>query len=320
MTIEMPHYNYIYSFKYNHHYNELCKLESRQIFDKEEKDNLLFSNVKLDPSISPFIRSRFEIISSSEDYSQLLKNIENENIQIDGFKVEYLILDGDNTGYPERLNKLRDIGYRIEGLPDYNKPLITYSICNYKNVWYFGILIKHNIGWHQHKKKPHSFSNSISMVIAKTLVSVAARGNLNNQLLDACCGVGTVMLESCFLGFNIDGCDINWKACKHARENLKQFKYVADVYRSDIKDIEHSYDAVIIDLPYNLYSYSDDTISSGIIESAAKLSNRLIIVSISDIKNQIKKTGLKISDFCTVGKRGKSNFTRNIWVCEKDSM
>jgi tRNA G10 N-methylase Trm11 len=312
-------YSYIYSFNYNYHHNELCKLESRQIFDKEEKNKLLFSNIKVDPSISPFIKNRFEIISSSENYSELLKSIKKENIHLDGFKAEYLILDGDSTGYAERLNKLRDIGYSIDGEPDYYTPSITYSICNYKNVWYFGILIKHNTDWHNHKKKPCSFSNSISMNIAKTLVSIASKGNKTNQILDACCGVGTVMLEACISGFNIEGCDINLKACNHTKENLSYYNYMANVYLSDIKDLNKKYDSAIIDLPYNLYSYSNDTIISNIIESTAKLTARVVIVSISDIETIIKKSGLKISDFCIVEKRGKIKFSRNIWVCEKET-
>lgn len=309
--------SYIYTFKYNHHYAGLCKLESRQIFGAEEKDNLLFSDIKLDPSISPFIRERFEILLSSEDYIQLLRKIEAESIKFQGFKAEYLMLNGDDTGYKERLNKLRDIGYRIEGIPDYKSPLRIYSICKYEDVWYFGILEKHNINWHNHKQKPHSFSNSIGMVVGKTLVSIAAKGDRKCKLLDACCGVGTVILEACLCGFTIDGCDINWKACKHTRENLKYFDYSAEVYRSDIKDLNEKYDAIIIDLPYNIYTYSNDDICLNIIESAAKLANRVVVVSVSDIELMIKKSGLSVIDSCKVGKRGKSNFERRVWVCEK---
>ena len=319
MTLITPKHHYIYTFKYDYHHSELCKLESRQIFDKGEKNNLLFSDIKVDPSISPFIKNRFEIILSSEDYSELLKSIKNENIHIDGFKAEYLILTGDATGYSERLEKLKDIGYRIEGEPDYNTPSVTYAVCHYENIWYFGVLIKHDTDWHKHKKKPCSFSNSISMTIAKTLVSIASKGNKTIPLLDACCGVGTVMLEACCAGFNIEGCDINWKACKHTRENLASYNYTANVYRSDIKDLDKKFDAAIIDLPYNLYTLSNDAITLNIIESTAKLTTRIVVVSISDIETIIKKSGLIISDFSTVEKRGKSKFTRNIWVCEKES-
>lgn len=315
----MRNHSYIYSFKYSHYNSDLCKLESRQIFDEEEQNNLLFSNIKVDPSISPFIKNRFDIISSSEAYSELLKNIKDAYIHIEGFKAEYLVLDGDSTGYTERLEKLRDIGYRIEGYPDYYTPSITYSICNYKNVWYFGILVKHNTDWHKHKTKPWSLSSSINMDIAKTLVSIASNGDKSNQLLDACCGVGTVMLEACISGFRIDGCDNNLKACKYTRENLEHYSYTANVYHSDIKDLDKEYDAAVVDLPYNVFSYSNDAILLNIIESAAKLSTRIVIVSISDIETLINKLGLRISDFCSVTKSGKSKFSRNIWVCEKES-
>lgn len=312
----MPTHNYIYSFKYDIHNDELCKLESRQIFNQEEKNNLLFSNIKVDPSISPFIKSRFEIITSAEDYSALLENIRQENIHMDGFKAEYLVLDGDSTGYAERLNKLKDVGYCIEGDPDYISPSITYSICYYKNIWYFGVLVKHDTAWFKHKKKPFSFSSAINMDIAKTLVSIASKGNKSNRLLDAGCGVGTVMLEACISGFNIEGCDIHWKACQATRKNLAHYDYTANVYRSDIKDISNKYDAAIIDLPYNLFSHSDDDNTLHIIESAAKVAPQVVIVSTSDIQTLIEKSGLRISDSCAVGKKGKK-FARSIWVCEK---
>ncbi len=312
----MSNHKYIYSFKYDIHNTHLCKLESRQLFNEEEQHKLLFSNSKVDPSISPFIKSRFEILSSSEDYSELLQKIKKANIHIDGFKAEYLVLEGDSTKYPERLKKLKDIGYCIEGDPDYTTPSIIYSVCNYKKTWYFGFLTKHNSDWFKHKKKPCSFSSAINMDIAKTLVSIASKGDKSIRLLDACCGVGTVMLEACISGFDIEGCDIHWRACKSARENLAHYNYTAHVYRSDVKDLDKKYDAAIIDLPYNLYTFSNNTITLNIIKSVTKLTTRLVIVSTSDIETLIKKAGLYVSDSCTVEKKGKK-FARNIWICEK---
>lgn len=319
MPSKTPTYNYIYTFKYDYHHTELCKLESRQIFHEEEENRLLFSNTKVDPSISPFIKNRFEIIISSDSYSRLMMSIKEEHIQIDGFKVEYMVLDGDVITYKERLQKLKEIGFCIEGEPDYSTPSIIYSICNYENTWYFGVLNKHDTGWHKHKAKPRSFSNSIHMNIAKSLVGIASKGNKTDLLLDACCGVGTVMLEACFVDVKIEGCDINWKSCNQARENLAYYNYTAKVYCSDIKDVCKKYDAAIIDLPYNLYSNSSDAITLNIIASTAKLTSRIVIVSISDIEALIKKSGLIVSDFCTVVKRGKSTFARNIWVCERNN-
>jgi predicted RNA methylase len=309
---------YIYTFTYDNSESELCKLESRYIFNKEEKGKLLFSDIKAEPSSSAFIKNRLDVILFSEDYSTLINEIKKESICIEGFKVEYLVFNGDTTEYAERLIKLTDIGYSIEGYPDYYSPTITYGLCYYQGIWYFGVLIKDNFAWYKHKQKPCSYSNSISISIAKALVNIAAKANKEKKLLDACCGVGTIMLEACFAGNNIEGCDINLKICKAARENLSHFNYTANVYHSDIKDISKRYDAAIIDLPYNLLSNATDSDILHIIESTAEITDQLVIVSISDISNLISKTGFRISDYCSASKRGKRNFARKIWVCEKD--
>jgi predicted RNA methylase len=308
---------YIYFFSYDNPESELCKLESRYIFNTEEENKLLFSEIKAEPSNSAFIKKRLDIILSSKDYATLLNEIKKERICVDGFKVEYLVLDGDTTQYTKRLEKLKDIGYSIEGNPDYYKPTITYALCYYEGIWYFGILIKNNFAWSKHKQKPYSYSNSININIAKALVNIATKANKEKKLLDACCGVGTIMLEACFAGNNIEGCDINWKVCRQARANLSHFNYSTTVYRSDIKDLNHRYDAAIIDLPYNLFSYANEDTTIHIIESTAKITDRLVIVSTLDITNIINNAGLTVSDYCSVSKSGKANFARKIWVCKK---
>lgn len=313
----MQRTNYIYFFKYETFESELCKLESRSIFNKGEKNKLLSSDLKVEPSSSAFLKKRLDIISFSEDYSTLINEIKKENICIEGFKIEYLVCDGDTTEYAERLKKLREIGYSIDGDTDYYNPTITYALCYYEGIWYFGVLIKDNFAWHKHKQKPCTYSNSISTNIAKALVSIAAKANKKKKLLDACCGVGTIMLEGCFEGNNIEGCDINEKICMDARKNLSHFNYSANIYHSDIKNISRSYDAAIIDLPYNLFSNTTDNAIVHIIESTAKITDRLVIVSTSDITNLISNAGLRLLDYCVVSKRGKTNFARKIWVCEK---
>ncbi len=308
--------NYLYLFNYDYHHSELCKLESRQIFGEEEKNKLLFSKLEIDPSVSPFIKNRLELIAFSADYSEFLKSIEHKNIHIEGFKIEYLIWEDDETNFAERRIKMRDIGYLIEGNPDFDIPSITYGVCKIENIWYFGVLAKQDIGWQKHKNKPCSFSISIGMTIGKSLVGIASKGDKSDRILDACCGVGTVLLEACFAGFYIEGCDINPKACKHSASNLAHYGYEAQVHCADIGNLNRKYDVAIIDLPYNLYSHSDDSTVSHIIESTAKLTSRIVIVSISDIQSLIDKASLKVTDFGTVPKKGKSKFTRNVWVCE----
>ncbi|MCL3781844.1 SAM-dependent methyltransferase [Prolixibacteraceae bacterium JC049] len=309
--------SYLYSYNYDTNESELCKLEAKYLFQKEEQDKLLFSEIEVEPSSSAFIKKRLHITLCSEDYSTLIQEIKAAEIKVEGFKVEYLVLDGDKTEYKERLKKLKDIGYSIEGIPDYYNPTITYALTNYNGTWLFGVLVKNSFDWHKHKQKPFSYSNSIGVHIAKSLLNIATKGNKATTLIDACCGVGTIMLEACFAGYNIEGCDINWKVCRQSRANLAHFNYTANVYRSDINDITTNYDAAIIDLPYNLFSCADEDTLTHIIESTTEITDKLVIVSTIDISEIINKAGLKIVDHCTIQKRRMANFARQVWVCQK---
>lgn len=315
----MSETKYIYSFNYHHTESALCKLESLYLFNKEEDNKLLFSDIHIDPSTSAFIKKRLDISLFSDDYSELITQIKNKKICIERFKVEYLALDGNPVEYDERLQKLRDIGLSIEGEPDYYDPVINYALTFYNGIWYFGELIKNNFDWHKHKQKPYSFSNSISIVIGKALINIASKGSQEKKLLDACCGVGTILLEGCFSKFNIEGCDINEKTCTYARENLNHFNYTTTIHYSDIKDISEKFDAAIIDLPYNLFTKVSDNTDAHIIESTSKIADRIVIVSTTDITDLINTAGFNVINYCSVSKRGKKTFARKIWLCEKMS-
>jgi len=308
---------HLYSFVYDDTERALSQLESKYLFGQVSENKLLLSDTTITPSSSAFIKNRLDIITASANYDALIEQVKGERIKIEGFKVEYLVIEGDSTGYAMRLGKLKDIGYSITGVPDYQNPTRTYALCCYEGIWCFGILIKNKYDWHKHKQKPHSFSNSISPNIAKALINIAAQADKSKTLLDACCGVGTIMLEAHFADYTIEGSDINWKMCHRARANLAHFDYASEVFRSDIKDISQRYDAAIIDLPYNLFSTATEADLLHIIQSTADITDRIVIVSVSDIITQITTTGLKVMDYCSVPKKGKSKFARRVWVCER---
>ena len=308
---------HLYSFNYDHGEDTLCILESKYLFDQEPTDKLLVSDKKMPPSISPFIKSRLDITVTSENYTEFIGTIKKKGIQQEGFKVEYLVLKGDETGYNQRLSKLKDIGYRIEGFPDYYYPTKTYGIGYFHGKWCFGELIKSTYSRDTHKQKLHSYSNSINISIAKSLVNIASKGDTSKKLLDACCGVGTILLEACYSGFQIEGCDINRKICNDARANLELYGYQTKVHHSDIGQITEKYDAAILDLPYNLFSTATDSDILHILQSSLKIAPHLVIVSIADISEQLNAAQLRIVDHCNVQKTRKRNFTRKVWVCKK---
>ncbi|WP_281614932.1 hypothetical protein [Flammeovirga sp. SubArs3] len=313
----MQQQQYLYIINFNSNESELSKLESRQLFNEDVAGKMHFSDIEIVPSSSPFIKKRMDILYSSNNYQDLIDKVEKMEIKVEGFKAEYIMLEGDTIGYKERLGQLRDIGYRIEGEPDYYNPTVTYGLCFFEGYWYFGTVIRDDAEWQKHNQKPCSFSNSLSINTAKALVNIASKGDKSKAIIDACCGVGTVLLEGCFSGFNIEGCDINWKASNHTQKNLEHYQYTTNIYNCDIKDLDKTYDAAIIDLPYNLYSASSDEIAFNIIEATALKAPRVVIISITNIDEFIQKAGLKTIDKCTIDKIGKVKFTRYLHVCER---
>ena len=86
--------------------------------------------------------------------------------------------------------------------------------------------------------------------------------------------------------------------------------------KGDIKDINESYDAAVVDLPYDNFCLSDETNIIDIIRHTAKISNRQVFISAIDLTEEIREEGLVIVDRSVVYKSKNRNFTRYIWVCE----
>ncbi len=306
--------NYLYIFNYNHHETELCLFEARYLFSVNMENKFLFSDIKIKPDASAFIRKRLDILLQDKHYDKLLQKIKALKLKLNGFKIEYIRLHGDPHRNSDRLSKCRDIAFCIEGEPDYYHPHISYALCYHEDQWYFSELIHNNADWNKHQNKPYTFSSAINVKVAKALANIASQGKKEKKLIDACCGIGTVLLEACYAGYDIEGCEIGKKVCHQARANLAHFDYKAKVYHSDIKDIQGKYNAAIVDLPYNLFCRADDETLSHIIRSAAKVANKLVIVSTSDISGMIESCGLSMIDQCSIGKMGKTKFERKIFL------
>ena len=142
---------YIYQFKYDYHHHELSQLEARQLFGYSHEHKCLISHRKASPTISPFIKYRCDVMIVEKKLEHLVQLISSLNIRQEKFKISYLVTDYDQTPYEKRLSICRQIGFQIEGEPDYNTPEIVYSICLIKNIYYFGILHKNVSHWQQHK-------------------------------------------------------------------------------------------------------------------------------------------------------------------------
>ena len=72
------------------------------------------------------------------------------------------------------------------------------------------------------------------------------------------------------------------------------------------------YDALILDMPYNLCSKLPEDEQLQMLQSACRLAKRAVIVTTEQIDPLIVQAGFRIAERCIVN---KGNFSRQIIVC-----
>ncbi len=311
----MKEKTYLYNVNYPEYEETLWAIEARTLFKMSPKEKVFFTDMAVNPSISPYIKNRLEIRHTTSTFDELLLQVEQDENTTANSVIKYLKFVSGDTHAAGRKALYKELCGKFKPVED-ESAQVTYGITFYEGSWYFGELLRNNGLWREHNKRPHTYSNSLKANMAKVLINIAGQGDISKRIIDPCCGAGTVLLEGCFAGYNITGSDINEKMARSATRNLKHFEYSAKVINQAIQDVTGHYDASIVDLPYGLRSKITREEQCDIIKNAKRLSDRAVIVSSEDITDLISKAQIEIVDSCKVKKSVNKKFTRFIWVCE----
>ncbi len=304
---------YIYIINYPTCEEELCMLEMRSIFNSEPKDKILISDIDFNPSYSTFIKSRLEVIYKNESFEEITMGLEKNTMYLDDFRLEFIKALKADVPYSERFEYLSKIGDKIVGIPDIKAPKLVLALGKYNEKWVFGIHEKNDNLWITHEKKPCSYSNSLSVRVARSVINIAANGNKNIKIIDPCCGVGTTIVEGLSMGYEILGTEISEKNTNNTKRNLNFFNLEPRVTHQDMHTIKENYDSSIVDIPYGLFSHITKDQQQDIIDTARRISKKMILITFEDLDHMVEKSGFKIIDRCAVT---KGSFKRYILVCE----
>ncbi len=307
---------YLYIYNYPPHEKALCEMEFRQIFHEDMKGLYYFTDKDFDYKRSVFIKGRLDILEQSISIDNIVLKIKEKKMCYYDFKVIYIKNEMTHVDYQESLQWCRDIADPIDGSVDMQDPKIIFAITKIDDIFYFGIY--HNeASWNLQYEKPHSYSHSLNIRDARTIVNIAIGEDLNLKVIDPCCGVGTVVLEALSMGIDIEGYDINRYVAYQARLNLEHFGYDSHlIQRSDIKDLKKTYDVTIMDIPYGVYSPFSYEQQLDLLKSASLLSPRFVLISHIDMNRELEDLSYKILDQCIIK---KGNFKRYITLCFQKS-
>ena len=305
--------SFLYFINYQDNERELCKMEMRCLFNREINEKYFFSDIDINASKSPFIKSKIKIIYSDESLDRMVSKIKEDNLSYDDFKVSYVKSEQGDVQYEDRLEATRKIGFVVNGYPDMHKPRNPLAVTKINGLWIFGEYERNDFKWQKHNDKPYSYSNALGLRMARALVNIAMKDNEEGTLIDPCCGVGTVVIEALDLGIKVKGCEISKQMAYNARENVELLGYLRDtIVCYDMHKIKDKYDSAIIDIPYGLFSPVTLEEQKAIIHTARNICEKMVIVTFEDMEKFIVEAGFSVIDKCVVP---KGNFKRHILVC-----
>ncbi|MFD6440680.1 TRM11 family SAM-dependent methyltransferase [Peribacillus sp. NPDC060186] len=307
---------YIYTFTCSPDERSLCNMEMRSFFGLETSVNILKSNNEIEPSRSPFIKGRVEVMYEGESISEIVEQVKNIHLPHSTFKVLFVkINDLDKEAkidYDGQREIEREIGWHIQGNADVRNPDQVFGIVPLGGRWYFGKYVKPEAVWLHHMKKPREYSTALSTRVARAIANIAVPYPDGVKAIDPCCGIGTVLVEALSMGIDIDGRDINPLVTDGSRENIAYFGLEGDVTTGPISDVTKNYDVAIIDMPYNLYTHATPEDQLSILKHARRFADKVVVVTIDTMDHMIEEAGFEIADRC-VAKKGI--FSRQVVLC-----
>lgn len=307
---------YLYNLNCAKGEEQLFDLEIRALFGQSPKKKQLESDLRVSAHRSVFIKERLEILFEAETFEGLVEPTKNAGLNFETFKCLWLKYPNQSFAYRERLAAMKELCQHIGGEADMVGPKQLLGLTEYEGRWLFGKLAPNENSWVTHENKPHSYSFSLSVRVSRAIANIAVGHDTSKKIIDPCCGVGTVVLETLAVGGNMVGNELNPRVAEKARENIKHFGYEPQISTGDIQDIKETYDTAIIDLPYGHFNPISPEVQQMILNEAGRIAPNLILVTHVDMERELQLAGFKVKEQCPVR---KANFIRYITLCEQES-
>lgn len=302
---------YIYPYACHEDERPLCELELRILLDAPIAARYVRSEQNVDPSRSPFVHGRLSVVCRAESLEAVTEAAACLDLKGRTFKLRYIEADGE-ADYGERRRIERAVGANFRGKAEMKRPECLYGLAYVDGEWLLGEYAESESVWLRHNDKPRHYSTALGTRTARAIANIAVPQPENVRAVDPCCGIGTVLIEAKSMGIRMDGFDLNPLAAIGARENLAFFDLPGDVIVADMRTLEGRYDALVLDLPYNLCSVLKAGERLEMLNAARRLAGRCVIVATEDIEAEIEAAGMTVSERCAVR---KGSFTRYVWVC-----
>lgn len=332
---------HIYIYACHEDEQALCQLELRTLLGAGTVlgAGYAISPRRVEPSRSPFLKLRLDVMFEAGSLPELASQVQTVTVRGSTFKVVFAETDTP-VGTDRRRDIARELGRHLGGKAEMRKPEQWFAVTQLGGRWLFGDCSYGEAVWLLHQQKPQNYSTAMSTRVARAVVNIAVPVTEGTRVIDPCCGIGTVLVEAMSMGIDIVGNDMNPLAVRGARVNLAHFGMPNVVTLADMRSLglpatfpaaapvapasaapaavaptdsaQSRYDALILDMPYNLCSKLPEDEQLQMLQSARRLALRAVIITTEQIDPLIEEAGFHIAERCAVN---KGKFSRQIIVC-----
>jgi hypothetical protein len=156
---------YIYTYAFTTDETSLCELEQRSVFGYNPPSHILESPIQIDPSRSPFITGRLDVIYEGSCLQDILEQVPRLSLRGSTFKVVVDKNSVDSNCNQIRFNQRRtierEVGLSIQGKAELINPEQLYGILIMGDRWMFGEHYSNESIWFKHMQKPQSYSTAL---------------------------------------------------------------------------------------------------------------------------------------------------------------
>ncbi|MEC0207945.1 RNA methyltransferase, partial [Paenibacillus ehimensis] len=109
--------SYLYTYACHEDEAELCALELRTLLGAEARDGWLESSAEIDPSRSPFVKQRVDVLCEAASLPELGELAGTLELEGGSFKVVF-VKAGSHAAYEDQRAMERELGACIRGRAD----------------------------------------------------------------------------------------------------------------------------------------------------------------------------------------------------------
>ena len=291
---------YLYLIAIPFQLNELVSAESVVLTGSApDVHGITISDTCVDARRGAYLKSCTEILFETTSISELCANLRSAGLYADDFRVS--VVKKPRNLELDSMELARKIGSFIGGKPNLSSPRVVYlTVVTSEKIWFGHVLSETDAIWQTFNQRPHVTSSSLPSRLALALVNLVA--SPGEQLLDPCCGTGTIVMSAAYYGIQATGSDINRRMVGATTKNLQHFGLKADVRLEDARTMVGKFDAVATDLPYGISLVKDTVAAAEILANLRTCSPKAGFIDTRDLSQQLEDLGYKVEKIIPVPK------------------